>query len=147
VRVRLPESKLAGTHEAASVETAPGGAAVKKGLELKEKGFIVYLVGLLGNDSNGQKAYEALGAMGFRTDCVYFQNRLPTSTVIISTSADGEESVIRCPGAGTEIGRHPAQDYKWMLPKVDVCFCETPYVEALKQILAETGASLGLKEF
>jgi DNA-binding LacI/PurR family transcriptional regulator len=143
VKVQLSGLSLAGTHEAQSVEITPGGAAVKKGLELKEKGFIVYLVGCLGNDSHGHSLFQELGAAGFRTDGIHFQDGLPTLIDLSSTSADGSKSVVHCPGAS--LNGQLIEDCKWIFSKADTCWCEKPYVEDLKQRLA--GEKLSVQEF
>jgi DNA-binding LacI/PurR family transcriptional regulator len=120
----ISEQKSDGRQTAGSMRIEPGGVAVYKAREKIAAGGEAYLVGCLGNESNGHLVFEALTGMGFRLDGVQFRPDAVTGTAFITCTKNGERNEAIYSGANDLLDEKCIQDNSWIFHKADRCFMD-----------------------
>jgi DNA-binding LacI/PurR family transcriptional regulator len=114
-----------GKQTAGSMRIEPGGKAVYKAQEKIAAGGEVYLIGCLGNESNGHLVFEALTGMGFRLDGVQFRQAAVTGTAFITRSKNGAHNEVVYSGANELLDEKCIQEHSWIFHKADRCFMDS----------------------
>jgi len=77
-----------------------GGALLNLSVQAARLGHAVSLVSAVGADQRGDRALEAMSALGLSTDLVQRSSEWPTGVVIVTVAADGQPTfVIQRPAA------------------------------------------------
>jgi DNA-binding LacI/PurR family transcriptional regulator len=113
-----------GRQTAGSMRIEPGGKAVYKAREKIAAGGEVYLIGCLGNESNGHLVFEALTGMGFRLEGVQFRQDVITGTAFITCSKNGVHNEVIYSGANDLLDEKCIQENSWIFHKADRCFMD-----------------------
>ena len=74
------------TVRAGSIASLPGGKGANQAVGAGKLGGLVYMIGRLGNDSDGKEIYNSLVASGVKTDGVVFDDSIPTGKAYINVA-------------------------------------------------------------
>ena len=104
-----------------SLFTTIGGKGANQAVAAAKAGASVVMVGVVGDDNEGEQAVRRLSSAGVDTAYVTGVGEMPTGTAWI-TVVDGENSIIVVPGANSVWEERPSP------PEADVVLCqlETP---------------------
>lgn len=80
----------------------PGGKGANQAVAVSRLGAEVYMVGCIGNDSNGEYLYDSLKNEGVNVDHIKKIPDVSTGTAVI-TLAEGENSIIVIPGTNYRV--------------------------------------------
>lgn len=89
----------------------PGGKGANQAVGAGKLDGLVYMIGRLGDDSEGKRIYNNLVNVGVKMDGVAFDSSMPTGKAYVNVSPNGESTIVVYKGAnenldGVQISRH-----------------------------------------
>ena len=119
------------TVRAGSIASLPGGKGANQAVGAGKLGGLVYMIGRLGNDSDGKEIYNSLVASGVKTDGVVFDDSIPTGKAYINVAEDGESTIVIYPGANGKLSRSQVRQYEQVLDEAVYCLLTLEIAEEL----------------
>lgn len=104
-----------------NIISLPGGKGANQAVGAGKLGGLVYMIGRLGNDSDGKEIYNSLVNSGVKTDGVVFDDAIPTGKAYINVAADGESTIVIYPGANEKLDRSQVRQYEQLLDDAKYC--------------------------
>lgn len=95
--------KIGETIFAKSLNSIPGGKGANQAVASSRMGCKVFMIGKVGNDSNGDFLKNKLEEDGINTDYVFKDNKETTGTAIINVNSEGNNSIVVVAGANMSI--------------------------------------------
>lgn len=101
----------------------PGGKGANQAVGAGKLGGKVYMIGCLGNDSDGKQIYNSLVQNKVKTDGVFFDRTLPTGKAYINVSGShkGESTIVIYQGANQKLGRTHIKKCDYIFKKAKFC--------------------------
>lgn len=121
-----------------NIITLPGGKGANQAAGVGKLDGSVYMIGRLGNDSDGKEIYNNLVNSGVKMDGVEFDTRLATGKAYINVPQNGESSIVIYRGANENLGKNQVNQYKYLLEGAKYCL--------LSLEIAESTAEYTMKE-
>ncbi|TCL57954.1 LacI family transcriptional regulator [Kineothrix alysoides] len=109
------------TVRAGNMVSLPGGKGANQAVGAGKLEGLVYMIGRLGNDSDGKEIYNSLVSSGVKTDGVVFDDSIPTGKAYINVAADGESTIVIYPGANERLDRSQVRQYEQLLDDAQYC--------------------------
>jgi len=121
-------AKIGETVFAKSLNTIPGGKGANQAVASSRMGCEVYMIGKVGNDSNGDFLKSKLEQDGINTDYVFKDNKETTGTAIINVNSEGNNSIVVVAGANMSINMDEIKQSYSIIKDCDVLVAqfETP---------------------
>lgn len=119
------------TVRAGSIASLPGGKGANQAVGAGKLGGLVYMIGRLGNDSDGKEIYNSLVASGVKTDGVVFDDSIPTGKAYINVAEDGESTIVIYPGANGKLSRSQVRQYEQVLDEAVYCLLTLEIAEEI----------------
>lgn len=104
-----------------NIVSLPGGKGANQAVGAGKLDGLVYMIGRLGNDSDGKEIYNSLVNSGVRTDGVVFDDSIPTGKAYISVGMDGESTIAFYPGANEKLDCGQVNQYEQFLDGAEYC--------------------------
>lgn len=108
----------------------PGGKGANQAAGVGKLDGSVYMIGRLGNDSDGKEIYNNLVNSGVKMDGVEFDTRLATGKAYINVPQNGESSIVVYRGANENLGKNQVNKYKYLLDGAKYCLISLEIAEA-----------------
>lgn len=101
----------------------PGGKGANQAIGAAKLGSKVYMIGCLGNDSDGKELCSNLLKHKVRTDGIEFENTFSTGKAYINIPAnnDGDSTIIVYPGANRALSRRQIKKYEYLFEGAKYC--------------------------
>lgn len=101
----------------------PGGKGANQAIGAAKLGSKVYMIGCLGNDSDGKDLYGNLLEHKVRTDGIEFENTFSTGKAYINIpeNDDGDSTIIVYPGANRALSRRQIKKYEYLFESAKYC--------------------------
>lgn len=101
----------------------PGGKGANQAIGAAKLGSKVYMIGCLGNDSDGKVLCGNLLRHKVRTDGIEFENTFSTGKAYINIPAnnDGDSTIIVYPGANRALSRRQIKKYEYLFEGAKYC--------------------------
>lgn len=109
------------TVRSGNIVSLPGGKGANQAVGAGKLGGLVYMIGRLGNDSDGKAIYNSLINSGVRTDGVVFDENVSTGKAYINVAPDGESSIVIYAGANEKLDRGQVRQFEQLLE--DAMYC------------------------
>ncbi|MBU3143580.1 ribokinase [Clostridium sp. CF012] len=121
--------KIGETIFAKSLTTMPGGKGANQAVAAKRMGCDVYMIGKVGNDSNGDFLVSNLESDSINTDYVFKDINETTGTAIINVNSEGNNSIVVVAGANMSINLNEIKQCYSIIKDSDVIVAqfETPF--------------------
>jgi len=97
----------------------PGGKGANQAVAASKLGAEVYMIGCIGNDSNGEFSLKNLKNMNVNTDCIEKINGTPTGVANIIV-AEQDNSIIVISGSNYKITKETISKYKNIILTADI---------------------------
>lgn len=97
----------------------PGGKGANQAVAVSRLGVEAYMVGCIGNDSNGEYLYASLKNEGVNVDYIKKITDVSTGTAVI-TLEEGENSIIVIPGTNYEVTPQIIKSMENVFMKADI---------------------------
>jgi len=97
----------------------PGGKGANQAVAASKLGAEVYMIGCIGNDSNGEFSLQNLKNMNVDTDCIEKINGTPTGVANIIV-AEQDNSIIVISGSNYKITKETINKYKNIILAADI---------------------------
>lgn len=104
-----------------NIVSLPGGKGANQAVGAGKLNGLVYMIGRLGNDSEGKELYNSLISNGVRTDGVVFDDAIPTGKAYVNVAADGESTIVIYPGANEKLDRKQVKQFEQLLEDARYC--------------------------
>lgn len=104
-----------------SLQFLPGGKGANQAIGVGKLNGQVYMVGCLGNDSDGKEIYNNLVNCGVKVEGVVFDNALATGKAYVNVASDGESTIVVYPGANSRLDREQVQRFGYLLNHAKYC--------------------------
>lgn len=124
VSISVPHIPIGGEALIATGTTLiPGGKGANQAIGAAKLGSKVYLIGCLGNDSDGKELYANLLKYKVRTDGIEYENTLSTGKAYINIPAidEGESTIIVYPGTNRALSRSQIRKYDYLFDGAKYC--------------------------
>ena len=124
VSISVPHIPMGGEALIATGTTLmPGGKGANQAIGAAKLGSKVYLIGCLGNDSDGKELYANLLKYKVRTDGIEYENTLSTGKAYINIPAidEGESTIIVYPGTNRALSRSQIRKYDYLFDGAKYC--------------------------
>lgn len=99
----------------------PGGKGANQAVGAGKLGGLVYAIGRLGSDTDGQEVYSNLVKSGVKTDGVLFDNTIATGKAYINVSQGGESTIVLYAGANQNLDRNQIKQFKNIFDNAKYC--------------------------
>lgn len=101
----------------------PGGKGANQAVGAGKLEGKVYMIGCLGNDSDGQELYMNLQNYRVRTEGIIFHHTIPTGKAYISIpeTDDGDSTIIVYPGANGALSKRYIKEYEYLFEDAKYC--------------------------
>lgn len=109
------------TVRSGNIVSLPGGKGANQAVGAGRLEGLVYMIGRLGNDSDGKEIYNSLVSSGVHTDGVVFDENIPTGKAYINVPPDGESTIVIYGGANEKLDRSQVRQYAQLLD--DAAYC------------------------
>lgn len=109
------------TVRSGNIVSLPGGKGANQAVGAGRLEGLVYMIGRLGNDSDGKEIYNSLVSSGVHTDGVVFDENIPTGKAYINVPPDGESTIVIYSGANEKLDRSQVRQYAQLLD--DAAYC------------------------
>ncbi|MEY8266407.1 PfkB family carbohydrate kinase [Lachnospiraceae bacterium 64-25] len=109
------------TVRSGNIVSLPGGKGANQAVGAGRLEGLVYMIGRLGNDSDGKEIYNSLVNSGVHTDGVVFDENIPTGKAYINVPPDGESTIVIYGGANEKLDRSQVRQYAQLLD--DAAYC------------------------
>ncbi|NLC18204.1 MAG: substrate-binding domain-containing protein [Clostridiales bacterium] len=113
----------------------PGGKGANQAVGAGKLGGKVYMIGRLGNDSDGKEIYNSLVNSGVKTDGVVFDDSIPTGKAYINVAADGKSTIVIYSGANEKLDNGQVKQFEHLLDDARYCLLN---LEISEQTVAYT---------
>lgn len=90
----------------------PGGKGLNQAVAAAKLGGLVYMIGSLGNDTDGKKLYHCLVENGVKTEGIRFSTTLSTGKAYVNVAKSGESTIVVYPGANGELDTYQIRQQK-----------------------------------
>lgn len=97
----------------------PGGKGANQAVAAAKLGAETYMVGCVGNDSNGEFSLKNLQNMNVNTEGIKIVDNIPTGVANIVV-ADNDNSIIVISGANFEVNKEVAESNKELILSADI---------------------------
>lgn len=124
ISISVPHIPMGGEALIATGTTLiPGGKGANQAIGAAKLGSKVYLIGCLGNDSDGKELYANLLKYKVRTDGIEYENTLSTGKAYINIPAidEGESTIIVYPGTNRALSRSQIRKYDYLFDGAKYC--------------------------
>lgn len=124
VSISVPHVPIGGEALIATGTTLiPGGKGANQAIGAAKLGSKVYMIGCLGNDSDGKEMYANLLKYKVRTDGIEYENTFSTGKAYINIPAaeEGESTIIVYPGANRALSRSQIRKYDYLFDEAKYC--------------------------
>lgn len=109
------------TVRSGNIVSLPGGKGANQAVGAGRLEGLVYMIGRLGNDSDGKEIYNSLVSSGVHTDGVVFDENVPTGKAYIDVAPDGESTIVIYSGANKKLDRRQVKQFEQLLD--DAAYC------------------------
>ena len=109
------------TVKSRKIVSLPGGKGANQAVGAGRLNGVVYMIGRLGNDSDGKEIYNSLVNSGVKTDGVVFDDSIPTGKAYVNVAQDGESTIVIYPGANDKLDRSQVRQYEQLLDDAKYC--------------------------
>jgi len=99
----------------------PGGKGANQAAGAGKLEGLVYMIGRLGNDSDGKEIYSSLVNCGVKTDGVVFDDTIPTGKAYVNVADDGESTIVIFPGANEKLDCGQIRQFEHLLDDAKYC--------------------------
>lgn len=99
----------------------PGGKGLNQAAAAAKLGGFVYMIGSLGNDTDGKKLYHCLVENGVKTEGIRFSTTLSTGKAYINVAKSGESTIVVYPGANEELDTYQIRQQKKLFALAQYC--------------------------
>lgn len=101
----------------------PGGKGANQAVGAGKLGGKVYMIGCLGNDSDGKEIYNSLVQNKVKTEGVFFDRTLSTGKAYINVSGNhnGESTIVIYQGANQNLKREHIKKCNYIFKKAKFC--------------------------
>lgn len=113
-----------------NIITLPGGKGANQAAGVGKLDGMVYMIGRLGNDSDGKEIYNNLVNCGVKMDGVEFDTNLATGKAYINVAQNGESSIVVYRGANENLNKNQINKYKYLLDSAKYCLISMEIAEA-----------------
>lgn len=103
------------------VSILPGGKGANQAVGAGRLGGLVYMIGRLGNDSDGRTLYNSLLKHDVRTDGVVFDAEMPSGKAYINVAEDGESTIVVYSGANQNLDRNHIRQFRGIFSGAEYC--------------------------
>lgn len=104
-----------------SLQFLPGGKGANQAVGVGKLDGQVYMIGCLGNDSDGKEIYNNLVNSGVKIEGVIFDNALATGKAYVNVAPDGESTIVVYPGANSRLDCSQIQRFGYLLNNAKYC--------------------------
>ncbi|MBU3158336.1 ribokinase [Clostridium frigoris] len=113
---------------------AHGGKGANQAVAARRLGSEVYMIGKIGQDSNGSQIVDALGKEGINVNSIFKDDVKPTGTAIITVDNKGNNSIIVVAGANMTLNLEEIDKCKEVIVSSDIIVAqfETPIEVTMK---------------
>lgn len=109
------------TVRSGNIVSLPGGKGANQAVGAGRLDGTVYMIGRIGNDSDGKEIYNSLINSGVRTDGVVFDESVPTGKAYINVEADGESTIVIYGGANEKLDCSQVCQFEHLLDNAKYC--------------------------
>ncbi len=109
------------TIKSRNIVLLPGGKGANQAVGAGKMEGLVYMIGRLGNDSDGKEIYNSLVNCGVKTDGVVFDDSIPTGKAYVNVAQDGESTIVIYPGANEKLDSGQVQQFEHLLDDASYC--------------------------
>jgi len=109
------------TIRSSNIVMLPGGKGANQAVGAGKLGGQVYMIGRLGNDSDGKEIYNSLLNSGVKTDGVVFDDSIPTGKAYINVAADGKSTIVIYSGANEKLDNAQIKQFEHLLDDAKYC--------------------------
>jgi len=122
------------------LELIPGGKGANQAVGLGKLGADVEMIGVVGNDANGEILKSTLNEMNVKSDRILVSDQA-TGVALIMVNASGDNSIVVIPGANGELEVDHVSDEWFEDVELVVCQLESPLetIEAVFEIAHKKG--------
>lgn len=124
ISVSVPHIPVGGEALIATGTTLiPGGKGANQAIGAAKLGSKVYMIGCVGNDSDGKELYGNLLKYKVRTDGIEYENTFSTGKAYVNIPAndDGDSTIIVYPGANRALSQRQIKKYDYLLDGAKYC--------------------------
>ncbi len=109
------------TVRSGNIVSLPGGKGANQAVGAGRLEGLVYMIGRLGNDSDGKEIYNSMVSNGVHTDGVVFDENTPTGKAYVNVPPDGESTIVIYGGANEKLDRSQVRQFEQLLD--DAAYC------------------------
>ncbi len=109
------------TVRSGNIVSLPGGKGANQAVGAGRLEGLVYMIGRLGNDSDGKVIYNSLVSSGVHTDGVVFDENVLTGKAYINVAPDGESTIVIYGGANEKLDRSQVKQFEQLLDEAAYC--------------------------
>jgi len=109
------------TIKSRNIVLLPGGKGANQAVGAGKLEGLVYMIGCLGNDSDGKEIYNSLVNSGVKTDGLIFDDTIPTGKAYVNVATDGESTIVIFPGANERLDRGQVRQFEHLLEDAKYC--------------------------
>lgn len=117
------------TVRSGNIVSLPGGKGANQAVGAGRLEGLVYMIGRLGNDSDGKEIYNSLVSSGVHTDGVVFDENIPTGKAYINVPPDGESTIVIYGGANEKLDRSQVRQFEQLLDDAAYCLLSLEIAE------------------
>lgn len=122
--------------------TAFGGKGANEAVAAVRLGAQVWLVGCVGKDDFGRRYLSHLNAEGVDTAFVRCDDNLPTGCALITLQADGENTIVVCPGANHSVSCDQVRAAEALVASADIVLVQYEIPEqSVKEVIRLANAA------
>lgn len=112
-----------------SILQLPGGKGANQAVGAARLDGLVYMIGRLGNDSDGKQIYNNLVNAGVNMEAVVFDDLLPTGKAYINVSPEGESTIVVSKGANERLDQKQIDKHRKLLEHAKFCLISLEIAE------------------
>lgn len=136
--INVPHIPTGGeTVRSGNIVSLPGGKGANQAAGAGRLEGLVYMIGRLGNDSDGKEIYNSLVSSGVHTDGVVFDESAPTGKAYVNVPPDGESTIVIYPGANKKLDRGQIRQYSQLLDDAAYCLLTLEIAEEIVEYTIE----------
>lgn len=122
VTISVPSIPTDGeTVMSSGVSLIPGGKGANQAVGAGKLGGLVYMIGRLGNDSDGKDLYNNLIKSNVKAEGIVFDSTLTSGKAYINVASDGESTIVVYPGANQNLDRNQIRQFKYLFKQARYC--------------------------
>lgn len=109
------------TVKAGNIISLPGGKGANQAVGAGKLEGLVYMIGRLGNDSDGKTIYNSLVNSGVKTEGVVFDDSVSTGRAYVNVASGGDSTIVIYPGANAKLDCSQINQYERLLEGAAYC--------------------------